>query len=433
MPQTHEHLRVLRALGVGEGVVAITKADAADPQPLRGQLAQLVPGAEVVACSARTGAGLPDLHAALEGLASRAPSRAELPGPPRLHIDRAFTVTGRGTVVTGTLWSGAIGAGDELDLLPAGRRVRVRGVQVHDVPEQRARAGQRVAVNLTGVKHREVARGDVLGLAGTLRATRVLDCALELHDARHGERAQVHHGTRAVPARLAALGDGLWQLRLESALLVVAGDRVVVRRVAPPDTLGGGVVLDALARRHGRRPELLRRLYEIRAGGPGVAPIGANGPGATPEPASPAGDRARERARGRPEGTPPGTGGAEERVDERAVDAVQTRLTEAGLALLSEAQLEADAAALQALRRRGRAVRVAGRLYADADVLARARAEVIELIGREGPVRLARVRDALKTSRKSAQAILEHMDGARLTRRLPDDRRALGPRSRRPR
>jgi selenocysteine-specific elongation factor len=260
----------------------------------------------------------------------------------------------------------------------------------------------------------------------------VLDCALELHDARHGERVQVHHGTRAVPARLAALDEGLWQLRLESALLVVAGDRVVVRRLAPPDTLGGGVVLDALARRHGRRPDLLRRLHEIHAGGPGAAQIRADRPGATPEPASGAGDRGRESGR-RPKRTPAGAGETEERVDERALDALQTRLIETGLALLSEAQLRADAAALRALRRRGRAVRVAGRLYADADVLARARADVIELIEREGPVALARARDVLKTSRKSAQAILEHMDAARLTRRLPDDRRALAPRSRQPR
>src|SRR5947208_2498140 len=261
MPQTHEHLRVLRALSVDEGVVAITKADAADAQAVHGELAELLPGVEIVACSARTGAGLGELLDALQRVASRTPSRAALPAAPRLHIDRAFTVTGRGTVVTGTLWSGEIGAGDELALLPGGRRVRVRGVQVHDVPAERARAGQRVAVNLTGVKQREVTRGDVLAVGGALRETHVLDCSLDLRDARHGERVQVHHGARAVPGRLAALDEGLWQLRLEAPLLVLGGDRVVVRRVAPPDTLGGGVVLDAGAHRHGRRPEVLARLH----------------------------------------------------------------------------------------------------------------------------------------------------------------------------
>src|SRR5204862_7564168 len=156
--------------------------------------------------------------------------------------------------------------------LPARARVRVRGVQVHDEPVERAMAGQRVAVNLAGVERRAVARGDVLAAPGAVRATTVLDAALDLRDADPGARVHVHHGTREAPGRLAALGDGLWQLRVERPLLARAGDHVVVRSVAPPDTLGGGVVLDPHARRHGPRPDLLARLERLRRGDPEPEP-----------------------------------------------------------------------------------------------------------------------------------------------------------------
>jgi selenocysteine-specific elongation factor len=317
---------------------------------------------------------------------------------------------GRGTVVTGTLWAGSLGVGDQLELLPGARPVRVRGVQVHDTSIERAPAGQRVAVNLTGVKTREARRGDVLATPGAVRECAVLDCALELSGPRHGERVQVHHGTRAAPARLAALGEDLWQLRLEQPLLALAGDRLVVRRQAPPDTIGGGVVLDAQARRHGRRPELLARLRRARDGG------------SSSEQAASTADAMRkatsnERAAEAAAALPP-----------EVLLALERRLSEAGTRLLSEAQLAGESAALRALRQQGRAVRVSGRLYAHGEVLAQARQEILALIEREGPVTLAGVRDALGISRKSAHAFLEHLDGALLTRRLPDDRRVLAAR-----
>src|SRR5438132_769915 len=164
-----------------------------------------------------------------------------------LHVDRSFTIRGAGTVVTGTLWSGSVGRGDEVELLPSGTQARVRGVQVHDQPVERAAAGQRVAVNLVGVDRREVARGDVLvARGGAVEPTYVVDAELELGDARHelagGGRVQVHHGTRESPARVAALGGRFFQLRLERPLVAVAGDRLVIRRIAPPDTLGGGTI-----------------------------------------------------------------------------------------------------------------------------------------------------------------------------------------------
>jgi selenocysteine-specific elongation factor len=388
---------VLAALGVTAGVVAITKSDLGDPQRAAGEAAELLRGAEVVACSARTGAGIDAVRAALDRVAARLPSRGDDDGAALLHIDRAFTIRGAGTVVTGTLWSGAIAAGDRLALLPAGTEVRVRSVQVHDEPVERAQAGQRVALNLAGIAVRDVARGDALAAPGTLEPTRVLDCALTLRGARHGMRAHVHHGTREAPARLADLGDGLWQARLERPLLARSGDRVVVRSIAPPDTLGGGVVLDAAARRHGRRADVVARLERLRRGEPDPEPVAAPEPTVseptTPEPLSP------------------------------SAIALEERLRAAGHEPPNAADLDAED--LAALRDAGRAVRVGRAMYAHPDALADVRARVEAIVAAEGSITLAGLRDELQTSRKFAQALLEHLDAERVTKRLPDDSRVL--------
>jgi L-seryl-tRNA(Ser) seleniumtransferase len=262
MPQTIEHARILHVLGVQHGVVAVTKSDLIDPDPAMQEAALLLPNAEMVGCSAVSGQGLDELRAAIERVAANVPSRASSDGGAVLHIDRAFTVTGRGTVVTGTLWSGRIGEGDTLTLVPQERTVRVRGVQVHNHQQHYADAGQRVAVNLTGVHFDEVHRGDALTQPGLLTPTSVLDCRLALTAAKHNMPVTVHHGTRAVPGRLAALGDDLWQVRLERPLLAADEDRIVIRRPAPPDTLGGGAILNAHARRHGPKGESAQRLRE---------------------------------------------------------------------------------------------------------------------------------------------------------------------------
>ena len=153
---------MLRALGVRDGVVAITKIDARDPAAAVAAARQLLPAAEVVTCSARTGEGVANVAAAVARAAARVRPRASVAAPVVLHADRAFTIHGAGTVLTGTLWSGTIGRGDTLRLLPAGRSVRVRGVQVHGEPVDTAVAGQRVAVNLAGVALASVSRGDAL-------------------------------------------------------------------------------------------------------------------------------------------------------------------------------------------------------------------------------------------------------------------------------
>jgi selenocysteine-specific elongation factor len=407
MPQTIEHAAVLRALEVTDGVVAITKVDLADPGRAGREARALLPDAgAVVTCSATTGDGVTEVAAALDSVATRVPTRARLAGDPLLHIDRSFTVNGIGTVVTGTLWSGTLHLGDALTLLPGERTVRVRGLHVHDQPRSQARAGQRVAVNLAGVRTREVSRGDVLAADGRVAQTTVLDCALVLVDgAHHGERVQVHHGTRDTPGRLADLGGGLWQLRLEKPLLAADGDRIVVRRLSPPDTLGGGIVLDAAARRHGRRPEVLERL--------------------------------RARAQGRPEPAAPPTD-VSAPTDVRAVPGpdleavllVETHLRDAGLGLLHATSLSAaDTRALAVLRADGRAVRISGQHYAHAEVAAEVRRQVTALIEATGSTSLAEVRDALGTGRKSAQAFLEYLDARRVTRRQPGDRRVLGRRT----
>jgi selenocysteine-specific elongation factor len=396
MPQTREHAAVLDALGVASGVVAVTKADVADPARATREASELLPRATVIPCSARTGAGVEDVRGALDEVAHRLPGRDASAGEPLLHVDRAFTIRGAGTVVTGTLWAGAIAPGDRLELLPAGTPVRVRSVQIHDETVERADAGQRVAVNLVGVERRDVARGDVVAAPGAVAPSRVLDCDLTLRDASHGMRAHVHHGTRETPARLADLGDGLWQARLEQPLLARAGDRVVVRSIAPPDTLGGGVVLDPAARRHGRRGDALARLERLRRGErePDPAP--------TPPPAPP-----RD---------------APAPLADSAL-ALEERLRAAGHEPPNADDLDADD--LDALRAAGRAVRVGRAMYAHPDALAAVRARVEAVIAAEGAVTLARLRDELQTSRKFAQAHLEHLDAERVTKRLPDDSRVL--------
>jgi selenocysteine-specific elongation factor len=401
MPQTREHAAVLEALGVTRGVVAVTKADRADPAQAAAAAAELLPGVETVACSARTGAGVADVAAALDRVAATLPGRGGGERPVVLHVDRAFTIRGAGTVVTGTLWAGAVTTGDTLVLQPVGRAVRVRSVQVHDTAVQRAGAGQRVALNLGGVALRDVSRGDTLAAAAApIEPTLVLDCALALRGARTGARVQVHHGTRAVAARLVDLGDGFWQLRLEQPLLAAAGDRLVVRSVAPPDTLGGGQVLDARARRHGRRGELAERLRRLARGEDEAEAVQA------PAPA-------------------PAIADADAPVLSPAALALAERLRAAGHEPPSQAELGNAAAELPALRAAGLAVRVGRDLHAHPDALAAVADRVIAIVRAEGAISLARLRDELGTSRKFAQALLEHLDAARITRRLPDNSRVL--------
>jgi selenocysteine-specific elongation factor len=310
-------------------------------------------------------------------------------------------VRGAGTVVTGTLWSGAVARGDTLAVLPAGRHARVRAVHVHDEPVDRAEAGQRVALNLGGVSVHDVARGDVVchpehGPEPTHR----IDADLRLAGA-PPRRVHVHHGARDAPGRLVALGGGLWQARLERPLFASRGDRVVVRAVSPPDTLGGGVVLDAHPRRHGGSTAIRARLEGLRAGAADVA-----------APQRPS-EREREQGRSAPVPLSP------------TALALEARLLAAGHEPPAEAELGDAASELGALRAAGHAVRVGRSMYAHPDAIAAVRGRVEAIISAEGAITMARLRDELGTSRKYAQALLEHLDAARVTLRLPDNRRVL--------
>lgn len=265
MPQTREHFDICRLLGVTDGCVVITKADAADADTralVALEAADLVRGSflegkPVVAVSARSGEGLDELRAVLEAAASRARRRPE-DGAPRLPIDRVFTMRGFGTVITGTLVSGRIAAGDELALVPGDRIAKVRGIQVHGDARDAVTAGQRAAVNLGGVELADVSRGQTLAAAGSLAVTRRADVDVELLPSaralRHGARVRVHHGTAEVLARVSlagtdiaevpAGGRALARLRLESAAALTRGDRIILRSYSPPLTIGAATVLD---------------------------------------------------------------------------------------------------------------------------------------------------------------------------------------------
>jgi selenocysteine-specific elongation factor len=516
MPQTREHLAVLEALEVPAGVVAVTKADVVSADELalavddvRGALAEgPYADAEIVPVSGITGGGLDDLRAALAVLADRASSRAGREETVRLHVDRRFTLKGIGTVVTGTLWSGELEAGQEVRIEPGGRRARIRSVQVHDRSVERAAAGQRVAVNLAGLERDQVERGDVVTAAAGLQPTYLVDASVRLRPGtkplRRGTRVHVHHGTRESPARVAPLqGEalepgtaGFAQLRLERPIVPAAGDRLVLRQVAPPDTIGGGVVVDPRPRKHGPGVIHLKRLTALAGGDPlerlGFALDEALS-GLTAPPADLA-DLERLAREGRAvavggrgerwfsptrlaearrrlaealhdSGARPASRGALARragIDDEAASALLETLVadgdakalgpgfvagEAGVARddpLSARLLEALAAdgleprsvdalaaalgapsraigeALERLALEDGIARVKPGLYYHRAGLEEARRGVVEICRREGSVTIATLRDALGTSRKYAQALLEHFDATRVTRRRGD-------------
>jgi selenocysteine-specific elongation factor len=418
MPQTREHLEVLRQLGVTQGVIAITKADVIDPAAAAAEAEELVPGVEVVPVAALRGDGLDELRAALDRAAASTPSRAlDGAAAARLHVDRSFTLKGIGTVVTGTLWSGSLAAGDQVEIMPSGLRARVRSVQVHDEQVGRAAAGQRVALNLVGVRRTEVARGDVVTRGGEARPAYIVDARLEVPELRAGTRLQVHHGTRETAGRIYPLGEGFFQLRLEAPLVALRGDRLILRQLAPPDTIGGGVVVDPVARRHGPRPEVVARLVAITAGVDPDAPAAATDPRVSAPDAPAATTDQRASA---PDAPPAAT-------DPRAL-ALAALLRADGSRPRTDPELAAAAgldpaevaAVFRELEGAGSAVRVARNLHFDREALQSLIDRIVAICERDGSATIASVRDELGTSRKYAQAILEHMDATKVTLRRDD-------------
>ncbi len=297
MPQTREHFDICRLLGVESGLIALTKSDLVDEETL--ELVQMetrelvkgsfLDGAPMVAVSARSGAGLDDLRQELGGIASGL-GKPVTTGIARLPIDRAFSVRGFGTVVTGTLVSGAIAAEMALDVQPAGHAVKVRGLQVHGESTDRAHSGQRVAVNLAGLDVGDLSRGDVLVQPGGLESTRRLDATLMLlphmRPLKHGSRVRFHSGTSEVMARVSLAApvdadrgellpgtltpgrESYARLRLERLVALTRGDRFVIRAYSPVVTIGGGRVLDpAPGRGRLRSPAGFKRLSRLRESG----------------------------------------------------------------------------------------------------------------------------------------------------------------------
>ena len=473
--QTHEHLEILRLLGIDRGVVAVTKADAVGDERLAAavdEAAKLVPAVDVVAVSAKTGLGLTELLAAIGRAADCVTPRGdEL--PTRLWIDRAFTIAGTGTVATGTLWSGSIGAGDVLRVEPGGREVRVRTVEVHDARVERAEAGQRVAVSLPGVAREDLRRGDAIVEAGAYPVSYRLDVLAESDEI--PVSVEVLIGTASVPARVVRRGNYA-QLRLSGAVVAARGDRVVLRAGR---TVGGGRVLDPAPPR-GLDPE---RLEVLEAGDPvsivraltrepqtadslqarGVLAPAELAEGLVglahsdnwyfqPDWLEELRTRVRRRLETRLEAAPldPGLSVGEllprqpwatavlsllelERRDGKAYlpgtpPALGERTEEAARA---DAKLEqagfggaklADAELARYLEREGRLVRLGESLAVSRAAYERARGVLVEECERSESITLARFRDLLGISRKPAQLLLERFDADGVTRRVGDER-----------
>jgi selenocysteine-specific elongation factor len=477
--QTHEHLAILRLLGIDEGVVAVTKTDAAEPALLELVLAEareLVPGTAVVPVSAKTGEGLEELRVALDAVAERH-ERMTPHGATRLYVDRVFTLRGIGTVATGTLWSGSVGAGDELRAEPAGIDVRVRSVQVHDEPVERAAAGQRVAVGLPGIDRSELQRGDALVESGAYPVGYRLDVELEeLEPIADHARIHVHHGTSQLPARLVRIGERFAQLRLGEPVVAARGDRVVLRAGT---TVGGGRVLDPAPPRatdparlellagddpvaivhalvhepvHGAElaarallspPELAAGLAAVEQAGDWyfsadwlgqvrrdartrlklraeAAPLDPGLPTADVLPAEPWADAILpllrvERRGGKAylPGKAPALGARE-----AEAEALEARLDDAGLTPVAVE----DAELARFLEAQGRLVRVGDGLAVGTSAYERARQTLTAECERAGKITLARFRDLLGISRRPAQLLLERFDSDGLTRRVGDER-----------
>jgi selenocysteine-specific elongation factor len=287
MPQTREHLEIIDLLEVRQGIVVLSKADLVDGEWIelvKGDVVKVtegtsLEGARMVAVSATTGEGIRELASAIDELLANARPRTDL-GRPRLPIDRVFTMSGFGTVVTGTLVDGELNVGDELEVVPSGRLVRVRGLQRHNVKVDSVAPGNRVAANLIGVEKTELARGDVLARPHAMQPARRIDAEIRVlasapQPVRHGAELLLNTGTVEVSTRLIMLeGDELsagakgWvQLYLDRPIAAAADDRFVLRVPSPAQTIAGGRFVDVAPRRHPRHDSAVRESLVRRAAG----------------------------------------------------------------------------------------------------------------------------------------------------------------------
>lgn len=287
MPQTREHLAILDLLNVEHGITVVTKSDLVDEdwlelvsvdveELLEGTTLQ---GSPLVPVSAETGAGVAELLLAIDQQLDQLDEHADL-GRPRLPVDRAFTMSGFGAIVTGTLTGGKLRVGQEVELLPGGRRARIRGLQSHQTTLEEAVPGTRVAVNLSGIEHHEIERGDLLTVPGWLKASNAFDASLRVingapRPVRHNHKLVLFSGSREVPVTVRLLqGDevtpdesGWVQLRTTEPVPMLRGDRFILRDTQ--DTMAGGVVLVPDAARHRRNDDAVVSELEALASGSG--------------------------------------------------------------------------------------------------------------------------------------------------------------------
>ena len=518
MPQTREHLDIIDLLDVRYGIVALTKVDLVDEvwyELVEGEVREALEhtslrGAPLIGVSAVTGKGLGELTGSLEAVFDRVESRADI-GRPRLPIDRVFTMSGFGTVVTGTLVDGAISAGDELQVLPGGATVRVRGLQQHNEKVDTATPGNRVAANLIGVEKDDLHRGDVLARPDVLAATRRVDARVHVlasapRGLRHGAELLLHTGTVEVGCRAILLeggaiepgADGWVQLYLDRPIAAANSDRFILRIPSPSMTIAGGQLNDVAPRKHPRHDAAVRASLERRAAGDvlqeelhkyprgvavkallkatmatdaDVSRLRARRSGEwifAEEAWAAIADRAigeldayhrahplrrgmpREELRSRlgiqPAAFQPVLKGLadEGRIEDRqgevaapthkvveaASDGPAMRLVELlstqpfSPPSLPEAMRTAGASAemVRALAQRGEIVRLSDDVAFTRDAYEQGVVAVKELIAGTGSVSVAQLRDRLGASRRPMLALLEYLDGAKVTRRVGDVR-----------
>lgn len=287
MPQTREHLQIMQLLQVKRGILVLSKCDLVEPdwldiveEEIREQVSgSFLDKAPCCRVSALTGEGLEALREEIQNQLQRLPPR-DSSGAVRMPVDRCFSISGFGTVVTGTIASGRVSSGDSLEVLPAGITARVREIQVHGAPQLQASAGQRTALNFSGLSREQVPRGSVIGTPGLFRATERIDVRLQLlPDAPRSLEFRTplhfHLGTARCVALAVLLDreelkpgeDAIVQLILDHPLLAHRGDRFIVRSYSPMLTIGGGLVIDSAPKKHKRfRPEVIRRLEELESG-----------------------------------------------------------------------------------------------------------------------------------------------------------------------
>lgn len=542
MPQTREHLAILDLLNIRTGVVALTKRDLVEDDWLELVQAEVeetlagtaLQGAPLVPVAAPSGQGLDELRATLDALLLQAPAKPNT-GWPRLPIDRVFTVAGFGTVVTGTLVHGELRLGQEVEVLPAGKRGRIRGLQSHKRKAETMPAGTRVAVNVSGLGTEDLQRGDVLTAPGWLRPTRVVDVRLRLiaqapKPLAHNALVTFHTGAVETTARVGLLdrqelqpGESGWAvLRLDEEVAVVKDDLFIVRQPSPSITIGGGALVEIHPRRHRRfQEQVLESLAVLERGLPEeivleqlqsrepadyatlqkrcalaadevqrvveqlvaeqrvVVLDAAGAPGAKLAPttvlvSTPGWERlagqvervltayhqefplrrgmSREELRtrlgldarlfGRVLGMLLARGAVAEdgpvlvrlpthevvftAEQQRRLEAFQERLAAAGASPPARAELEGSVGVppdvVQALVDRGELVEVGADLVYPRATYEEMVAAVRAMIAEQGSVTVASYRDRFQTSRRYALALLEHLDQARVTRRVGDER-----------